>query len=147
MSWLTGNWSPPLRLSEIDRQEWWRSLFSGNEAYLGGGVYRLIGLENVVDWTPAIIRRVCSDDTEGTLYIGASDTLFCRVASLIITHQPDYSSAPHKPLMDRMAAQFPANKLAVSWELSSSVSPWERERELLDCYGAEFGELPPHNRR
>src|SRR4029077_10391179 len=104
MHWLTGRWSPPLRLSQVIEQEWWQN-FSDDNAYLGGGVYRLIGLESNDDQIiPAIIHRVCGSDSIGTLYVGTTDILFHRVGALIRTHRPDYFSRPHKPLLDRMAA-------------------------------------------
>jgi hypothetical protein len=146
MSWLIGEWSLPLRLNEAVKQEWWRSFWHTPEAYRGGGVYRLIGLANAIDLAPALIRRVCGDDPEGTLYIGHSVKLGNRLDNLIKTHQPNLRRTnPHKPLLDRLADRFPAELLAVSWEQSNT--PWGRERELITAYCAEFGERPPHNQQ
>lgn len=110
------------------------------------GVYRLIGLEDTTGLSPAVIQRVCGNDVTGTLYIGAAEVLRNRIGSLVQTLRPDiFRSAPHKSLTAKLAARFPTDSLAISWEFSDR--PWDRENELLQAYVAEFGELPPHNRR
>ena len=139
MSWLTGNWSPLVRISDAIEGKWWETLSPDSK-----GVYRLIALCDTENFNPMPLNRVCGTDETGTLYIGATDrALLNRLGSLVKTHRKDYASQPHRRLSAPLAERFPENKLATSWEYTTS--PWDREAELLMAYEAQFGELPPNN--
>ena len=139
MTWLTGEWSPLIRIGDAIEQKWWEKLPSNHP-----GVYRLVALrDNSLD--PEPLCRVCGTDEEGTLYIGASQqSLAWRLGALVKTHRPDYKSQPHRVLSKQLATKFTANRLGISWELAEK--PWRRESKLLVVYEDTFGELPPSNR-
>src|SRR5216683_3721801 len=102
-------WSPFCRMDSAMEEEWWRQFdLPSGERDLRPGVYRLIGLDDTVDSTPAVIHRACGDDATGTLYIGASSCLRDRIASWVMTNRPDiFRSAPSKPFAARLAVFFP----------------------------------------
>jgi hypothetical protein len=90
------------------------------------------------------LNRVCGVDETGTLYIGRSqESLLNRLASLIATHHHGFTAAPHRKLCKGLAALFPDDKLAFSWEATDD--PKLRESKLLWAYEDVFGELPPIN--
>jgi hypothetical protein len=139
MSWDTGKWSEPIRITEAIEVEWWKQIRSESM-----GVYRLIALRKVDSLVPAELPRVCQVDETGTLSIGATESLMNRLGSLVKTQRVDYRSKPHRALCERLAKDYPPEKLAFLWEVSKY--PWVREQELHDRYEAEFGELPPMDR-
>jgi hypothetical protein len=149
MGWLIGDWSEPacqLSYAMVKGDEWWLRFQVENPPAtrnLDAGVYRLIGLGETD--SPAVIRRVCGDDSTGTLYIGSGDILRNRLGSLIKEHHPMYKTGAHKALPPRLQTQFPADRLAVSWQFVPDHR--ECEQRLLDAYQAAFGEFPPLNER
>jgi hypothetical protein len=136
MSWLTGNWSKLIRMSQAVEQRW--NKLERNRP----GVYRLVALDADSKLMP--LNRVCGTDETGTLYIGASNRpLLNRIGQLVKTLRADYKSKPHRQLSIPLANRFPENRLGITWEYTEV--PWRREAELLTAYEAEFGELPPNN--
>jgi hypothetical protein len=136
MSWLTGDWSALIKISEAIERKYW------DELQPKTGVYRLIALD--VNGKPMPLNRVCGVDETGTLYIGATDRqLLNRLGGLVKTHRADYAGQPHRQLSIPLTDRFPADRLAISWEYTEM--PWPREAELLMAYEDELGELPPNN--
>ena len=140
MTWLVGNWSDPVRISEAIETEYWKKLPEGKQ-----GVYRLFALAREGTFEPAPLERVCGTDPTGTLTIGGTaKPLLRRLSALVKTHRIDYHSAPHRRLPARLAERFPHNRLAFAWWVTDS--PWLVEADLHKRYEADFGELPPMDR-
>jgi hypothetical protein len=126
-------------MSDAVEKSWWESLARR------AGVYRLVALRDDTTFVPMPLNRVCGVDDTGTIYIGQTDKqLIERLGALVKTHRKDYRSSPHRRLSSTLAASFPSERLAFTWEYTSPPA-WKREAELLSAYEHEFGELPPNN--
>lgn len=114
----------------------------------GPGVYRLVAVDP--GGNPVAIRRVCGDDASGTLYMGQGGSVFGRIGLLRRTLRPDYKPGDHPAgirylRIGRLKTRLDLPFLATSCALSEP--PDQAEGRLIESYVAEFGELPPLNRR
>ena len=135
-----GNWSEPHLIADREHAPW----FSACEDR--PGVYRLIGLENDGDLTPARIARVCRTDDMGTVYIGAAKSLTGRIGRLVLQHLPPFKGGNHTAMAEVLARKFPSTKLAVCWRFVDAPEDiFAVEGGLLSGYKEIFGELPPLN--
>ena len=113
-----------------------------------GGVYILKCLQNN-NSLPIPVSRFLSNDEQGILYIGKTNSFIDRIAELKKSILPDYSSGSHEcgsryKANKMIQERYPCDNLIV--ELVSSESPREKEANLLKEYECRFGELPPLNR-
>jgi hypothetical protein len=112
------------------------------------GVYRLIALASEGDATkPAVLNRLCGQDTTGTLYIGCARRLSDRLNQLrrSLRGREDTHGAIRMlnriPLLD-----YPTDRLAIA--LLFTFREFERvEGDLLEAYMNSFGDTPPLNFR
>ena len=113
----------------------------------GGGVYFLFCFD--ADNSIVPISRLLGNDVEGVLYIGMATSFLNRVIELKKSLSPEHISSSHEcgaryKSHKAISQQFPYERLAV--KLFTSDNPREAERDFLQKYYAEFGELPPFNR-
>lgn len=111
----------------------------------GGGIYRLYATQN---GQPIPVPRVLGNDAAGTLYIGKADSFLNRVIELKKSCLPNYLTASHKAGVryknhPGLQARYPLEDLMVL--LAEVQKPAETERQALDLYIAQFGEVPPLN--
>ena len=113
-----------------------------------GGVYKLICMKNekVIP-----IDRVIKTDNSGILYIGKAGSFEQRVIYLKKAMLPNFKSKSHicgrrynLPELKNFREKFKLDDLYVSF--ISHDNPEAYEKELLNEYLLEFGELPPLNR-
>jgi hypothetical protein len=114
------------------------------------GVYRLIALESEGDLTmPAVLNRICGQDTTGTLYIGEAKNLSNRLNQLrrsARSHRPEHSHGAIGMLRQIPILNFPVNKLGVAFLFTGSHTTGV-ERDLIHAYMNSFGDTPPLNYR
>jgi hypothetical protein len=110
-----------------------------------GGIYRLYATEN---GQPKPVPRVLGNDFAGTLYIGKADSFVNRVIELKKSCLPNYKTNSHKAGVryknhTGLQAKYPLQNLMVL--LAAVKNPVETERQALDLYISQFGEVPPLN--
>lgn len=110
-----------------------------------GGAYKLICKEND---TIKSIGRFIKTDLNGILYIGKANSYLDRVIGLKKTIDPKMKSEPHicgrrYNKNKRIGKQFPYKNLFI--QLIGDSNPEQKEKEELDKYFEEFGEVPPLN--
>jgi hypothetical protein len=110
-----------------------------------GGAYKMIYKEN---GKVRQIGRFLKVDSEGTLCIGKATCYLDRVIGLKKTIDPKYESEPHiggrrYKKNDNIKIIFPYSNLYVI--LIEDDNPESKEKELLDQYFQQFGEVPPLN--
>lgn len=114
------------------------------------GVYRLIALASEGDLTkPAVLNRVCGQDTTGTLYIGEATSLSNRLNQLrrsARSHRPERSHGAVSMLRQIPILDFPLNKLGVALLFTGRHTTCV-ERDLIHAYMNSFGDSPPLNYR
>ena len=121
----------------------------GRKRYGYCGVYRLFGLTSEGDINaPAILNRVCGQDTTGTLNIGHAGNLNNRLNQLrrsLLGSEKPHGAYRLKdiPLLEK---QFSSNKLAIAL-LFTGNSPSLVEGDLIKAYMNSFGGTPPLNYR
>jgi len=117
-----------------------------------GGVYRLHCFANDEGSDVMPVPRVLGVDHEGILYIGKATAFTDRVINLKKAISPEFRGTSHicgrrykNPHYQSFGERFPASRLCVSFEPTST--PEKSEREALIAYVMRFGELPPLNRQ
>jgi hypothetical protein len=117
---------------------------SKNHGYCG--VYRLISLEFEDNLTkPAILNRICGQDTTGTLYIGCATSLSYRLNQLrrsLLSNEDSHSAVRmlnRIPLLD-----LPRKRLAVALR-STARYPEFVEKCLIEAYINSYGDPPTLN--
>jgi hypothetical protein len=114
------------------------------------GVYRLIALASEGDTTkPAVLNRVCGQDTTGTLYIGEAKSLSNRLNQLrrsARSWRPEGSHGAISMLGRISVLDFPLNKLGVALLFTMPHTKMV-ERHLIHAYMNSFGDAPPLNYR
>lgn len=111
-----------------------------------GGVYLLFCLDAEHE-NPLPVNRVLTIDGKGILYVGCAISFLDRVINLKKSISDEYSSQSHdcgiryKKYFKKM---FPYENLFL--ELEFTDNPKIREKEILEKYERDFGELPPLNR-
>ena len=116
-----------------------------NELKPTGGVYILKLFHNS---KPRKIGRLLSHDPEGILYIGKCETFTDRVINLKKTISPNYRSESHicgRRMKNIIGFEkyFPFSDLRI--EIFPSETPIVLEKECIENYFQEFGEVPPLN--
>lgn len=110
-----------------------------------GGVYKMYTLQNK---QPAIIGRLLGFDKTGLLYIGKAISFIDRVLSLKKSISPDYNHKGHicgrryksNPMI---ATVYPFSSLFI--QLFVADDPELLEKQFLNDYFKQFGEVPPLN--
>tara|TARA_R110002124_G_C8713226_1_gene495084 strand:- start:54 stop:470 length:417 start_codon:yes stop_codon:yes gene_type:complete len=127
-----------------DSQLWYRieSDFGEN-----GGIYKLFCFDDNNEVIET--NRLLKTDLNGILYIGKATSFLDRVINLKKSISPDYYSENHEcgiryKNSDLIKSKFPFQHLGI--ELNGYEEIHLKEKELLDNYEQEFGELPPLNR-
>jgi hypothetical protein len=114
------------------------------------GVYRLVALASESDpMKPAVLNRVCGQDSTGTLYIGRSGRLNDRLNLLRLSLQKRVRFTRHGAIdmlnrVPLMKLTFPPNRLAIAL-LSTGRSTRIVESSLIEAYMNSFGDTPPLN--
>lgn len=113
----------------------------------GGGAYELYCMLPKTNIVP--IQRMLKTDKSGTLYIGRATSFLDRVIELKKSISPDYTSSNHECGIrykdsEILQEKYPYEHLYI--ELHGTEMGVELEREKLNSYLKEFGELPPLNR-
>jgi hypothetical protein len=108
-----------------------------------GGAYQLVSRKKgeIVH-----IPRFLGLDRNGVLYIGKATSYLKRVIDLKKTMSMNSSAhicGRRYKKHDKMKALFPFETLYI--QLIQDDSPEEKEKELLNTYVREFGEVPPLN--
>lgn len=117
----------------------------------GGGVYRLIALASESDLTrPAILNRICGQDTTGTLYIGEAGSLSIRLNRLrrsarLGSLRREESHGAINMLRKIPVLNYPPNKLAVALCFVGTQTRKLVEEHLIYAYINSLGEMPPLN--
>lgn len=111
-----------------------------------GGAYRLF-YKDGHNQTHSI-NRFLGKDKEGILYIGKATSYLDRVLNLKKTIDPNLKTNSHicgrrYNKNGKIKEQFPYSNLFV--QLIEDQSPEIKERELIDEYFNNFGEVPPLN--
>jgi len=119
------------------------------EFQTSGGIYILKCSNKDKSFEPIPINRLLKSDKEGILYIGNTSCFTDRVATLKKSLSPKHVSSSHKcgvkyKSNELFIKKLPFNCLYI--ELHHSNNPREMEKEFLEKYEKEFGELPPFNR-
>lgn len=130
---------------KISDEELWYKIES--DFAKNGGIYKLSCLDNN-DQTIGI-NRLIKTDQNGILYIGKTTSFLDRVITLKKSISPDYNSDSHEcgvryKCSDLIKTKFPFQNLIL--ELKTYQNIHSAEKELLNNYEFEFGELPPLNR-
>tara|TARA_R110002096_G_C14284665_1_gene696923 strand:- start:51 stop:467 length:417 start_codon:yes stop_codon:yes gene_type:complete len=127
-----------------DSQLWYKI---ESDFKVNGGIYKLF----CVNDNNEIIEtnRLLKTDPNGILYIGKATSFLDRVITLKKSISPDYNSENHEcgiryKSSDLIKVKFPFQNLSI--ELNGYAEIHSKEKELLDYYEREFGELPPLNR-
>ena len=112
-----------------------------------GGIYKLFCFDNNNDLIK--INRLLKTDQNGILYIGKAISFLDRTITLKKSISPDYISENHEcgfryKSSELIKNKFPFQNLHI--ELIGCEEIHLKEKELLDNYEKEFGELPPLNR-
>jgi hypothetical protein len=112
------------------------------------GVYRLVALasDNQLE-SPAVLSRICGQDTTGTLYIGDAGDLGNRLNQLRRSLRGgERSHHAATILRDTPLLEFPSIRLAVS-ALFTGKSTGLVEKHMVMAYINSFGDTPPLNYR
>ena len=130
----------------ISSENMWHEI--NNEFGHTGGVYILKCLQ-ANNSLPIPVNRLLSNDEQGILYIGKTNSFTDRVAELKKSISPEYSSESHEcgsryKINNMIQEKYPYENLII--ELVGSENPRETEASLLKEYEYKFGELPPLNR-
>ena len=119
------------------------------------GIYRL-RLRNETGDGFATISRLVAPDTDGTLYIGTSESVVSRVDMLSHAIRRAYDAA-HRPVKEHSCARaigaafisaFPIERLWIEITPFSSVARFDwfgEEWRILTDYYTKHGEWPPMN--
>lgn len=101
------------------------------------------------------IHRLINTDSKSILYIGKADDLFTRISSLqksILSNSDHNQLKPkergHKALSRkyfRIKKSIDSKQLFINYFPMPNLDPNVLESILLECYVAEYGELPPLN--
>lgn len=132
--------------AQIASSEFW---FEINKRFgTTGGVYKLFS-SSAESGEAVSIPRLLGEDREGILYIGMAASFLDRVIELKKSIAPGYASRAHEcgaRFKDHpfISQHFPYEKLFVT--LIAADDPKLAEREALQAYLEQFGELPPLNR-
>lgn len=117
----------------------------------GSGIYRVHCFADDSYTSVMPVQRVLAVDQQGVLYIGKGVPLIRRVTDLKKSILPIYRGKNHicgrrykNMIYTSFVAQFPAQRLCVSFELTAT--PERDEQNALIAYATQFGELPPLNR-
>ena len=110
-----------------------------------GGVYNIHCFKGK---KPITINRVLGIDNQGILYIGKSDNLRERLRMLWRVLNPNLKATAHtfgSKFNDnkKLKEAFPLNSLFIKYQVSKESK--KLEKDLLDQYFQNFGEVPPFN--
>ncbi len=113
-----------------------------------GGVYTLQCRYSQDSDSLRPIDRILKTDNEGILYIGETKALIERLTVLKKSVKPDYETLAHTVgnyyfINEKIRIKYPIDLLVLKVE--SSDNPIEKEKELLEIYTMDYGELPPFN--
>ncbi len=113
----------------------------------GGGTYELYCMLPKTNIVP--VHRMLKTDKSGTLYIGRATSFIDRVIELRKSLSPNHISSNHAcgiryKSSESLQEKYPYEHLYI--ELHGTKMGVELEREKLNAYLNEFGELPPLNR-
>ena len=110
-----------------------------------GGVYHIYCYKGK---KPITINRVLGIDNQGILYIGKSDNLRERLRMLRRVLNPNLKATAHtfgSKFNDnkKLRKAFPLKSLFIKYQVSKESK--KLEKDLLDQYFQNFGEVPPFN--
>jgi len=129
---------------KISDENFWDNINSAFEKR--GGVYKLFCKKKneVVE-----INRLIATDKDGVLYIGKANSFLDRVIELKKSLSPKHFSSQHEcgyrwKNHPNISKKFTYENLYI--QLTSDETPLSLEKQMLNKYEKEFGELPPLNR-